>query len=162
MPTKQKLSTLAGPAHGTGIDRAASRNEGRAHARVAARDHEPFSPFSTAVPFGGQTTQILSNLSPERDCSPKRVKLESVVSAYRVLAGREELDVLTERKERNAHPLSWRAALLQQCCCCCCCSVEFVGRRCCLSGPGVRTRSPEAHSRDPGTVRIHDTWVCSA
>ena len=31
------------------------------------------SPFRTAVPFWGQTTQILINLSPNRDCGPKRV-----------------------------------------------------------------------------------------
>ena len=29
--------------------------------------------FRTAVPFWGQTTQILSKLSPKRDCGPKRV-----------------------------------------------------------------------------------------
>ena len=32
----------------------------------------PPNPFSTAVPFSGQTTQIASSLSPERDCSPER------------------------------------------------------------------------------------------
>ena len=32
-----------------------------------------FYPFRTAVSFWGQTSQILSNLSPERDCGPKRV-----------------------------------------------------------------------------------------
>ena len=29
-------------------------------------------PFRTAVPFWAQTTQILSNLSPKRDCGPKK------------------------------------------------------------------------------------------
>ena len=32
------------------------------------------NPFRTAVPFWGQTSQIISNLSPKRDCSPRRVK----------------------------------------------------------------------------------------
>ena len=32
-----------------------------------------FYPFRTAVPFWGQTTQILSNLSPKRDCGTKRI-----------------------------------------------------------------------------------------
>ena len=31
------------------------------------------NPSRTAVPFWGQTTQIISNLSPKRDCGPKRV-----------------------------------------------------------------------------------------
>ena len=35
-------------------------------------DH--INPFGTAVPFWGQTTQILSNLSQKRDCGPKKVK----------------------------------------------------------------------------------------
>ena len=30
--------------------------------------------FRTAVPFWGQVTQIPSNLSPKRDCGPKRVR----------------------------------------------------------------------------------------
>ena len=32
------------------------------------------SPFRTAVPFWGQTTQIPSSISSKRDCGPKRVK----------------------------------------------------------------------------------------
>ena len=32
-------------------------------------------PFRTAVPFWGQTTQILSSLSPKRDCGYKRVNI---------------------------------------------------------------------------------------
>ena len=32
-----------------------------------------YNPFRTAVPFWGQTSQILSTFSPERDCGPKRV-----------------------------------------------------------------------------------------
>ena len=32
------------------------------------------NPFSTAVPFQGQTTQISSSLSPERDCGTTGVK----------------------------------------------------------------------------------------
>ena len=31
------------------------------------------NPFRTAVPFWGQTPQILSNLPPHRDCGPKRI-----------------------------------------------------------------------------------------
>ena len=31
-------------------------------------------PFRTAVLFWGQTSQIISALSPKRDCSPKRVE----------------------------------------------------------------------------------------
>ena len=38
------------------------------------------NPIRTAVPFWGQTGQILSNLSPKRDCSPKRVRNTCVVS----------------------------------------------------------------------------------
>ena len=30
------------------------------------------NPFRTAVPFRGQTIQILSSLSPNRDCAPKK------------------------------------------------------------------------------------------
>ena len=37
------------------------------------RQRLPLNHFRTAVPLWGQTTQILSNLSPERDCGPKRV-----------------------------------------------------------------------------------------
>ena len=33
--------------------------------------------FRTAAPCGGQTTWNVSGLSPERDCSPKRVKIFS-------------------------------------------------------------------------------------
>ena len=33
----------------------------------------PINPFRTAVPFWGQTTKILSSLSPKRDCGSKRV-----------------------------------------------------------------------------------------
>ena len=29
-------------------------------------------PFSAAVPFSGQTTQTISSVSPERDCTPKK------------------------------------------------------------------------------------------
>ena len=32
-----------------------------------------FLPFRTAVPFWGQTSQILSYLSPKWDCGPRRV-----------------------------------------------------------------------------------------
>ena len=38
--------------------------------------------FRTAVPFWGQTSQIISNLSPKRDCSPKRVKEQHSSSFY--------------------------------------------------------------------------------
>ena len=42
------------------------------------------NPFSTAAPFWGQTTQILSSLSPERDCTgPKRVNPVSLESHHR-------------------------------------------------------------------------------
>ena len=34
------------------------------------------NPFRTAVPFWGQTTQILSSLSPKRGCGSKGVKVE--------------------------------------------------------------------------------------
>ena len=33
------------------------------------------NPFRTAVPFWGQTRQILSSLSPKRDCGRKRVNI---------------------------------------------------------------------------------------
>ena len=33
------------------------------------------NPFTTAVPFWGQTAQILSSVSPKRDCGPKRVNM---------------------------------------------------------------------------------------
>ena len=38
------------------------------------RGGESIPAFRTAVPFWGQTTQILSNVSPKRDRGPKRVK----------------------------------------------------------------------------------------
>ena len=34
------------------------------------------NPFRTAVPFWGQTTLILSKLSPKRDCGPKRASIK--------------------------------------------------------------------------------------
>ena len=36
----------------------------------------PLNPYSTAVPFWGQTTWNLTGLSPKRDCGSKRVKLQ--------------------------------------------------------------------------------------
>ena len=39
------------------------------------REHDLLDPFRTAVPFWGQSTQNLTDLSPKRDCSlNKRVK----------------------------------------------------------------------------------------
>ena len=38
------------------------------------REVNALDPFGAAVPFWGQTTQILSSLSPTRDCGPKRVE----------------------------------------------------------------------------------------
>ena len=38
--------------------------------------------FRTAVPFWGQSTQILSSLSPLRDCSPNRGKAPSNSESY--------------------------------------------------------------------------------
>ena len=35
----------------------------------------PLALFKAAVPFRGQTSQILSSLSPKRDCGPKRVSV---------------------------------------------------------------------------------------
>ena len=32
----------------------------------------PLDPFRTTVPFGGQITQILSRLTPKRDCGPNK------------------------------------------------------------------------------------------
>ena len=40
-----------------------------------------FNPFRTAGPFWGQTTQILSYLSPKRDFGPERV--EDKINSYR-------------------------------------------------------------------------------
>ena len=37
-------------------------------------NHPQLNPFTTAVPFWGQSARILSNLSPNRDCGSKRVK----------------------------------------------------------------------------------------
>ena len=36
--------------------------------------HSSLNPLRTAVPFWGQTSRILSNVSPKRNCGPKRVK----------------------------------------------------------------------------------------
>ena len=36
--------------------------------------HNGLNPFSTGVPFWGQTSQIPSGLSPKRACGSKRVK----------------------------------------------------------------------------------------
>ena len=44
----------------------------KVHIRI--RVVPPVHPFSTAVPFWGQTTSYLSGLSPKRDCGSKRVK----------------------------------------------------------------------------------------
>ena len=35
------------------------------------------TPFSTAVLFGGQTSQMRSSLSPKRDCGPERVNRQN-------------------------------------------------------------------------------------
>ena len=43
------------------------------------------NPFSTAVPFWGQTSQIRSNLSPKRDCGTKRVNDGGITSHNIVL-----------------------------------------------------------------------------
>ena len=40
---------------------------------VAHFSFVPFNPFSTAVPFWGQTSQISGSLSPKRDCGSKGV-----------------------------------------------------------------------------------------
>ena len=40
------------------------------------------NPFRTAVPFWGQPTQILSKLSPKRDCSSERVKIVSACFVF--------------------------------------------------------------------------------
>ena len=47
-----------------------------------ARPVEALDPFRTAVPFWGQNSQIPSSLSPERDCTPKRVKRRPRVRTY--------------------------------------------------------------------------------
>ena len=39
--------------------------------------------FRTAVPFWEQATQILSNLSPKRDCGPERVTLRLIARKVR-------------------------------------------------------------------------------
>ena len=36
------------------------------------------NPVRTAVPFWGQTTQILSSSSPKRDCGPKGAKIKQI------------------------------------------------------------------------------------
>ena len=41
--------------------------------RLGNRAFDPFRVVRTAVPFGGQTSQIISSLSSKRDCSPNRV-----------------------------------------------------------------------------------------
>ena len=38
---------------------------------MASQGFNPLNPFRTAVPFWGQTSQILSSLSPKWDCGSK-------------------------------------------------------------------------------------------
>ena len=48
---------------------------------------ERLHPFRTAAPLWGQTTQILSNMSPKRDCGSKRVKGANLIfRTYRYTA----------------------------------------------------------------------------
>ena len=50
--------------------------DGRMRKRSHTRHHVEINPFRTAVPFLGQSSQSLSNLSPKRYCSPKRVQIK--------------------------------------------------------------------------------------
>ena len=45
-------------------------------------DRRPLNPFSTAVGFWGQATQVLSTLSPKRDSNPERV--ERIIVEYKI------------------------------------------------------------------------------
>ena len=78
---------------------------------ILSRDR--FNPFRTAVPFRGQTSQILSNLSLKRDCSPKRVKAggeKKGLWARRGLAGKFPCD--PHHIRRRLHCYSPRPALV--------------------------------------------------
>ena len=44
---------------------------------VFASGGRSVNPFSTAVPFWGQTSQFSSVLSPKRDCGPKGAKFST-------------------------------------------------------------------------------------
>ena len=44
----------------------------------------PVTPFRTAVPFWGQSTQSLSSWAPERDCSPRRIEEEMRVAKGKI------------------------------------------------------------------------------
>ena len=39
-------------------------------------------PSRTAVPLWGQSTQIISTLSPKRDCGSKRVKIRGLLYSF--------------------------------------------------------------------------------
>ena len=47
----------------------------RAGISAGRRSNMGYNPFRTAVPFRGQTGQILSHLYPKRDCCPKGVEI---------------------------------------------------------------------------------------
>ena len=67
------------------------------------------NPFRTAVPFWGQNSQILSNLSLKRDCSPKRV----MASACRSFLSRGtpvSQKYCLVRQKKTATPIVSRAA----------------------------------------------------
>ena len=72
-------------------------------------------PFSTAVPIGGQTILIPSDMSPKRDWGPKRVNRdrESLAVARRVSTGTLASWILWGVKYRlhfrrgKRHSLSW-------------------------------------------------------
>ena len=43
-------------------------------------------PFRAAVPFGGQTSQILGTLSPKRDCCPERTNEKLVLRGEKLFS----------------------------------------------------------------------------
>ena len=67
---------------------AAAQTSARSHLfRHSAHARDRLNPVRTAVPLRGQSTQILTSLSPKEDSSPKRVKTLSKGRIVRYILG---------------------------------------------------------------------------
>ena len=54
----------------------------RIHRRAPVAPVVYLSPFRSAVPFWGQSIQLLSSLSPKRDCGTERVSVAVSLECY--------------------------------------------------------------------------------
>ena len=61
-----------------------------------------YKPSRNAVPFWGRSTQILSNLSPQRDCGPKKKGQELSPSEKKAIPSKEWVERERELSEYKA------------------------------------------------------------